>query len=61
MALAASARIDLDALYAQIYTSPIAGQFPVSYAAGLLSLDFCDDARRDIAGHIEAIQNALMP
>jgi hypothetical protein len=59
MALASSAKSYLNSLYAQIYTSPIGDQFPVSYAAGLLSVDFCDTARRGMAGHIEAISNAF--
>lgn len=57
--LAASAQTYLDSLYAQIWIDPIGGQFPVSYASTLLDVDFYDNARVGMAGHIEAISNAI--
>ena len=59
IALATSAQNYLNSLYVQVSTSPITGQFPVSYAATLLDVDFYDDARVIMAGYMEDISDAL--
>ena len=55
VALAANAQDYLDSLYAQIWTGPVAGVFPVNHASTLLDADFYDSARVSMAGHIETI------
>jgi hypothetical protein len=65
--LASNAQNHLDSLIAQIHTAPLPYPnpwvaelaFPVSYAAGLLSVDFFDNARVSMASHIKAISDAL--
>jgi hypothetical protein len=67
LALASSAQTYLDSLIVQIHTAPLPPPdpwdpdlaFPVSYAASLLSVDFFDNARVGMAGHIKAISDAL--
>jgi hypothetical protein len=67
LTLASNAQSYLDSLIAQIHTGPLPPPnpfdpdlaFPVNYAAGLLSVDFFDNARVGMAGHIKAISDAL--
>ena len=65
--LASKAHRYLDSLIARIHTDPLPPPnpfdpdlaFPVSFAAGKLSVDFFDNARVGMAGHIKAISDAL--
>jgi len=58
VALTTAAQGYLDSLLAQVDTSK-ADKFPCINAADQLSLTFCDDARLGMAGHIQAIRDAL--